>query len=168
MNPMREVLLDKVVLNLGVGEGGERLEKAEKVLEQVSGMRPKRTLAKKTIREWRMHKGDPIGCMVTVRGERGMELLRRLLKAVDNKLKESSFDRQGNFSFGIREHIDIPGIKYDPDLGVFGMDVCVSLRRRGYRIMHRRRGGRKVPKAHRVTKEEAIDWVKNKFGVQVV
>jgi large subunit ribosomal protein L5 len=106
--------------------------------------------------------------MVTVRGERGMELLRRLLKAVDNKLKESSFDRQGNFSFGIREHIDIPGIKYDPDLGVFGMDVCVSLRRRGYRIMHRRRGGRKVPKAHRVTKEEAIDWVKNKFGVQVV
>jgi len=167
MNPMRELMLDKVVLNLGVGEGGEKLEKAEKVLTQVSGMKPKRTLAKKTVREWKVRKGDPIGCMVTVRGEKGMELLRRLLKAVDNRLKESSFDRQGNFSFGIREHIDIPGIKYDPDLGVFGMDVCVSLKRRGYRLMYRRRERKKVPKAHRVTKEEALEWVKNKFGVQI-
>ncbi len=167
MNPMREVMLDKVVLNLGVGEGGEKLEKAEKVLTQVSGMKPKRTLAKKTIREWKIRKGEPIGCMVTARGEKGMELLRRLLKGVDNRLRESSFDRYGNFSFGIREHIDIPGVKYDPDLGVFGMDVCVSLKRRGYRIMYRRRGRRRVPKVHRITKEEAIEWVKNKFGVQI-
>lgn len=168
MNPMRQVLLDKVVINIGVGESGEKLEKAEKVLTQISGMKPKRTLAKKTIREWRIHKGEPIGCMVTVRGERGMKLLGLLLKAVDNKLKKSSFDSTGNFSFGIREQIDIPGVKYDPELGVFGMDVCVSLRRRGYRIMHRKRARRGVPKKHMVTGEDALEWVKNNFGVQIV
>jgi len=168
MNPMRQVLLDKVVINIGVGESGEKLEKAEKVLTQISGMKPKRTLAKKTIREWRIHKGEPIGCMVTVRGERGMKLLGLLLKAVDNKLKKSSFDSNGNFSFGIREQIDIPGVKYDPELGVFGMDVCVSLRRRGYRVMRRRRARRRVPKRHMVTAEDALEWVKNNFGVEIV
>jgi len=168
MNPMREVILDKVVLNIGVGEGGERLEKAEKVLNQITGMKPKRTLAKKTIREWRIHKRDPIGCKVTVRGKKGMELLALLLKAVDNRLKESSFDAWGNFSFGIKEHIDIPGIKYDPEIGIFGMDVCVSLARRGYRIARRRRARKKIPRCHRVTKEEAMEWVKTNFGVQIV
>lgn len=168
MNPMRQVVLDKVVLNIGVGEGGERLEKAEKVLNQITGMKPKRTLAKKTIREWKIHKKDPIGCIVTVRGQKGMELLGRLLKAVDNRLKESSFDPYGNFSFGIKEHIDIPGIKYDPEIGIFGMDVCVSLARRGYRIARRRRARRKIPMSHRVTKEEAMEWVKTNFGVQIV
>jgi large subunit ribosomal protein L5 len=165
---MRQVVLDKVVLNIGVGEGGERLEKAEKVLNQITGMKPKRTLAKKTIREWKIHKKDPIGCIVTVRGQKGMELLGRLLKAVDNRLKESSFDPYGNFSFGIKEHIDIPGIKYDPEIGIFGMDVCVSLARRGYRIARRRRARRKIPMSHRVTKEEAMEWVKTNFGVQIV
>jgi large subunit ribosomal protein L5 len=165
---MRQVVLDKVVLNIGVGEGGERLEKAEKVLNQITGMKPKRTLAKKTIREWKIHKKDPIGCIVTVRGQKGMQLLGRLLKAVDNRLKESSFDPYGNFSFGIKEHIDIPGIKYDPEIGIFGMDVCVSLARRGYRIARRRRARRKIPMSHRVTKEEAMEWVKTNFGVQIV
>jgi large subunit ribosomal protein L5 len=165
---MRQVVLDKVVLNIGVGEGGERLEKAEKVLNQITGMKPKRTLAKKTIREWKIHKKDPIGCIVTVRGQKGMELLGRLLKAVDNRLKKSSFDPYGNFSFGIKEHIDIPGIKYDPEIGIFGMDVCVSLARRGYRIARRRRARRKIPMSHRVTKEEAMEWVKTNFGVQIV
>jgi large subunit ribosomal protein L5 len=165
---MRQVVLDKVVLNIGVGEGGERLEKAEKVLNQITGMKPKRTLAKKTIREWKIHKKDPIGCIVTVRGQKGMELLGRLLKAVDNRLKESSFDPYGNFSFGIKEHIDIPGIKYDPEIGIFGMDVCVSLARRGYRIARRKRARRKIPMSHRVTKEEAMEWVKTNFGVQIV
>jgi len=168
MNPMRQVVLDKVVLNIGVGEGGERLEKAEKVLNQITGMKPKRTLAKKTIREWKIHKKDPIGCIVTVRGQKGMELLGRLLKAVDNRLKESSFDPYGNFSFGIKEHIDIPGVKYDPEIGIFGMDVCVSLARRGYRIARRRRARRKIPMSHRVTKEEAMEWVKTNFGVQIL
>jgi len=168
MNPMRQVVLDKVVLNIGVGEGGEKLEKAEKVLNQITGMKPKRTLAKKTIREWKIHKKDPIGCIVTVRGQKGMELLGRLLKAVDNRLKESSFDPYGNFSFGIKEHIDIPGIKYDPEIGIFGMDVCVSLARRGYRIARRRRARRKIPMSHRVTKEEAMEWVKTNFGVQIL
>ncbi len=165
---MQEVLLDKVVINIGVGESGEKLDRAEQVLIRLTGRKPKRTIARKTIREWGVKKREPIGCMVTLRGEKGMEILGLLLKAVDNKLKASCFDGQGNFAFGIKEYIEIPGMKYDPNIGIFGMDVCVSLRRRGYRIARRKRCRKKLPRSFRVSKEEAMEWVKNNFGVQIV
>jgi len=164
---MRAIRLEKVVLNIGVGEGGEKLTKAEKVLEQLTGRKPARTLARRTVREWGVRQGEPIGCLVTLRGEGAEEMLKRLLRAVEGKLKAGAFDERGNFSFGIKEHIDVPGVTYDPDIGIFGMDVCVSLGRPGYRIKHRRRQPHKIPASHLLTKQEAMDFMGERFGVQV-
>lgn len=168
MNPMREVRIEKVTLNIGVGEGGEKLSKAETLLERLCGQKPFRTLAKKTIREFGMKRGDPVGVKVTLRGKKAEEMLVRLLQAVDNRLSSKCFDGNGNFSFGIREYIDIPGVKYDPELGMFGMDVCVSLERPGFRVKRRKRQRAKIPPSHRIGKEEAIKFVTEKLGVTVV
>lgn len=168
MNPMRDIRIDKVVLNMGIGEGGDKLTNAEKVLEHITKQKPARTYAKKAIRDWGVKLGSPIGCVVTLRGKRAVETLNRLLDAVERHVKRNSFDKDGNFAFGIKEHIDIPGISYDPELGVFGMDVCVTLIRPGYRIRRRRRLDRPIPPRHKITKEEAINFVTGKFGVQVV
>ncbi|HID60758.1 MAG TPA: 50S ribosomal protein L5 [Hadesarchaea archaeon] len=168
MNPMREIRIEKVVLNIGTGEGGDKLAKAENVLKDIAGQKPMRTFAKKSVREWGVKRGNPLGCMVTLRGERAIETLKRLLDGVERHLKKDSFDNNGNFAFGIKEHIDIPGISYDPELGVFGMDVCVTLARPGYRIKRRRRLARPISTTHLITKEEAINFVTEKFGVQVI
>ncbi len=168
MHPMRKVKIEKVVLNIGVGEGGEKLVKAESVLKEITGQKPVRTLAKKTDREFGIRRGGAIGCKVTLRGEKARATLKRLFEAVERKIERSSFDDGGTFSFGIREHIDIPGMTYDPKIGIFGMDVCVSLCRPGYRIKYRRVQPRSVPSSHRVTAEEAVDFISREFGVQVV
>ncbi len=168
MNPMREVRVEKVTLNIGVGEGGEKLSKAETLLERLTGQKPARTLAKKTVREFGMRKGEPVGVKVTLRGRRAEEMLPKLLQAVDNRLSSRSFDGQGNFSFGIKEYIDLPGVRYDPEIGMFGMDVCVTLERPGYRVKRRKRQPRRIPSSHAITREEAIKFVTEKWGVTVV
>jgi len=164
---MREIKIEKVVLNMGMGEGGDKLAKAEKVLETIAQQKPTRTYAKKTIRDWGIKKGSPIGCKVTLRDKKAEEVLDKLFEAVERRIKKSSFNGHGNFSFGIKEHIDIPGCKYDPEIGMFGLDVCVSLCRPGYRIKYRRKSPRQIPKSHQVSKEEAIEFIKGKFNVEV-
>jgi large subunit ribosomal protein L5 len=167
MKPMREIRIEKVTLNIGAA-GGEKLANAERVLESITGRKPARTQAKRTIREWGIKRGAPIGCKVTLRGEEAVKTLKRLFDAVERRLNKECFDDGGNFAFGVKEHIDIPGVSYDPEIGLFGMDVCATLCRPGYRIRRRRRQPRAIPKSHRVTKEEAINFIVEKFGVQVV
>ena len=99
--------------------------------------------------------------------ERAEELLRKGLAAVRNRINPHSFDRVGNFAFGIREHIDIPGQRYDPSLGIIGMDVMVTVERPGYRVARRRRARSKVGMGHRVAREESIEFIKSRFGVEV-
>ena len=167
-NPMTAVRIGKVVVNVSVGKSGEPLEKAMKIVEQLTGHKLCYRKAKKTIRGFGIRKGEPIACLVTLRGSDAVEFLRKAFAAVGNKIPSRSFDPFGNFSFGIKEHIDIPGTRYDPNLGIIGMDVCVSLEKPGYRVMRRRRRRSSVGKAQRVTKEEAIEFVKREFGVEVV
>ena len=168
-NPMRRILIEKVTINIGVGKPGEPLEKAQKLLQK---MFPNKKLvitkAKKRIPSWGIRPGLPIGVKLTLRGKEAYETLRWLLKAVNNTLKESQFDEYGNFGFGIKEYVWIPGIKYDPEIGMYGMDVIVTVQRPGYRVMRRRLKRGKIPKRHRTTKEEVIEWLKKEFGVQIV
>jgi len=164
-NPMREILIDKVVINIGVGESGERHKKALQLLEQLTGQKPTTTYAKKTIKNFGIRKGEAIGAKVTLRGEQAMKFLKDALTVKEFKLSRRQVNA-GEFSFGIAEHIDLPGVSYDPDMGIFGMDVCVVLRRRGYRVARRKIAKSKVGKNHRITKEETIEFLKS-LGVEV-
>lgn len=167
-NPMRRPKLGKVIVNIAVGESGQPLERAATILENLTGQRPSRRMAKRTIRAFGIRRKEPIACMVTLRGERARSFLKRALEAVGNRIPLRSFDPEGNFAFGIKEHIDIPGTRYDPSLGITGMDVIVQTERPGYRVQRRRRGRSKVGRHHRMTREEAVEFIKNSFGTEVV
>ncbi len=123
--------------------------------------------SKKRIPSWGLRPGLPVGCMLTLRKENAIKVLKRLLTAKDNNLAESNFDEFGNVSFGIHEYIDIPGVAYDPKIGILGLQVCVSLEKPGFRIKRRRNKRKKIPKNHFISKEEAIDFMKKNFGIKV-
>jgi len=167
-HPMRRVFIGKVVVHIAVGESGERLQNAAKVLEMLTGQKPTFRRAKKTIKEFGVKRGENIACMVTLRGARAYEFLKKALAAVDYTIKKSSIDERGNFAFGIREHIHIPGVKYDPAIGIFGMDVIVALERPGYRVARRRRKRSSIGKEHYVMREEAIEFIRKVLGARVV
>jgi len=165
-NPMKEIHLSKVVINIGVGKSGDPVEKAKNALSELTGKTPSVRGAKKSVRDFGIHKGEPIGAMVTMRRTDATNFLRRIMESKGNVIKNSSFDNNGNISFGIHEHIDIPGTKYNPDIGIFGMDVCAALMRPGYRIS-KRRNPSKIGKNHKITKDESIEFFKAQFGVEV-
>lgn len=167
MNPMREIAIEKVTLNIGIGSPGEKLDDAMLLLENLTGCKSIKTVSTKRIPTWGIRKGLPIACKVTLRGNKANEFLGKLLQAVDNNLQESKFDKYGNFSFGIKEYIDIPGAKYDVNVGIIGLEVAVTLKRCGFRIKNRVVGRTKIPLRHKITKEEGIEFVKNKFNVGV-
>jgi large subunit ribosomal protein L5 len=167
-DPMRRIKVEKVVVNSCIGASAPRLEKAAKIIEMLTGQRPELRNAKKTIKGFGIYKGQPIAVRVTLRKGKAIEFLRKALQAVNNTLKASSFDEQGNFSFGIKEHLDIPGTKYDPELGIIGMDICVHLSRPGLRVALRRRARRSIPKGHRVTREESMEFMRSEFDVRVI
>ncbi|MGQ9759050.1 MAG: 50S ribosomal protein L5 [Candidatus Methanomethylicaceae archaeon] len=167
LNPMRVIKIGKVVVNIGVGEGGERLEKAMVVLKSITGAEPCPRRAKKTVRDFGVRRGENIGCVATLRGNGMEDFLRRVFESRKNRIRESSFDDYGNISFGITEHINLPGTKYDPSLGIFGMNVSIVLERPGYRVARRRYRPSKIGRNHHVTKEEAIAFITDRFGVKV-
>ncbi len=165
---MRDVRLVKAVVNIGVGDAGERLLKAEKVLGMVTGRKPVRTVAKSTNRDLGIRRGMQIGVKVTLRGKDAAEFVKKAFWIRENRIAEWSFDPEGNFSFGIQDYTDFPGMKYDPEIGIFGLDVCASIGRRGQRVAQRRLARRKVPRYHRASRKDGIEFVKKTFGVEVV
>ncbi|MCX8197157.1 MAG: 50S ribosomal protein L5 [Candidatus Micrarchaeota archaeon] len=167
MNQMKEILIDKVTLNIGVGKGGQELENAKILLERLTGAKAVPTKAKVRNPVFRIKKGDPIGTKTTLRGQKAIEFLKKALKAKSFTLSSRCFDKEGNFSFGIAEYIDFPGAKYDPQIGILGFDVCVTLRRKGFRVAKRKRASSKIGKAHRITKQEGIEFAKKMLGVTV-
>ena len=167
VKPADKVLLGKVVLNIAPGKSGEMVERASKVLELLTDQKPNQRKAKKTIRDFGIHLGEPIAVVVTVRKGKALAVLKNLLLAKSNIINESSFDDMGNVAFGIKEHIDIPGVRYDPAVGIFGMDVCVSLEKQGLRVGRRRRSQARAGREQRVTKEEAISFFKATYGLEV-
>jgi large subunit ribosomal protein L5 len=165
---MRDLHVEKVVVNIGVGEAGERLAKAEKVLEMVTKQKPVETLSKTVNRDLGIREGMPLGCKVTLRGDAAVDFVKQALSIREMRVPEYSFDKEGNMSFGISDYTDFEGMKYDPEIGIFGMDISVVLRRPGNRITQRALLKRRIPKSHRVGRDEAIQYMKDNFQVQVI
>lgn len=159
--------IGKVVVNICVGKSGEPLEKATKVLQELADQNPSKRKAKTSIRDFGIRKGEPIACAVTLRKQKAVDFLKKALPVIDNKLSARCFDKHGNFAFGIKEHIELPGVRYDPEIGIFGMDVCVSVTRAGYRVKERRIRKAKIGSEHVLTPEEAMVFAKDTLGVEI-
>lgn len=165
---MREIDLEKVTINICVGQNDEKILKASKLIEKLTGMKPYKCRARKTIRDFGISKNKVIALKVTLRRDKAREFLEKALYAVNHTLSRSQFDENGNFSFGIKEYMDIKGVKYDHEIGVLGMDVCVTLKRKGgWRVKYRKKERSKIGSKHRITKDEAIDWVSKTFNVNI-
>ena len=167
MNSMKNIRIEKVTLNIGAGKDQARLEKGLVLLKLIAEATPIKTITSKRIQEWGLRPGLPIGCKLTLRKDRAAKMLPRLLGAIENKLSEKQFDHNGNIAFGIHEYIKIPGVKYDPKIGIMGLEVCITLQRPGFRIKRRRLMSRKIPARHRISKQEAIDFMTNNFNTKV-
>ena len=165
---MRIPVVEKVIVHMGVGESGQHLVNAEEILRTITGQGVVRCFAKRTLPAFSIKKSEPIGCKVTLRGQKAQQFLEIALNIVDKTLVRSQFDSLGNVSFGIEEHTDFPGMRYDPNIGVFGMDITVVIKRPGERICKRRIATRKIPTNHRVTVEDAVAFLNDSYGVEVM
>ena len=169
MNPMNQLRVTKVCVNIGVGEGGDRLLNAENVLEMVTGVKPQRTLGRIQNRDLKVRIGAPIGCKATMRKQDDIKtFLTNAFECRENIIPSWNFDREGNLSFGVRDYTDFPGQKYDPDIGIFGMDITVVLERPGHRVSRRRRAKSKVGMKHRVSPDEARAWFVENFNINIL
>lgn len=166
-NPMQELHIAKVVVHMGVGESGDRLVKGETILKEITGGKPVRSIAKMTQPAFGVRKGAPIGTKVTLRGKKAVDFVETAFAILEKKIAGRAFDKGGNFSFGIEEHTDFPGQSYDPQIGIYGMDVNVVLEKPGVRIARRRVASRKLPSGQRVSREEAMTFVQEHYGMEV-
>ncbi len=165
--PMRAIRVDKVIINIGTGASDEHAASAKKLIELVTKAKPTYALARKRIPTFKIAKGTKIGAFVTVRGPRAKELAQKLFTAVDNRVKPSSVTNN-TVNFGIHEYIDISGIKYDPSIGMMGMNVNVSFRRPGLRTELKKRASGKVKRSHRtIGRVELVEYLSREFKVEV-
>lgn len=166
---MRDVIIDKLTINIGVGESGEKLEKAMSVIKLLTSGKPTLTKAKRTSREFGVRQDQAIGVKVTLKGEEMERFLKEALWVKNFKCLSYSFSEMGSYSFGISDYTDFKGMKYNPEIGIFGMDVVVTFRRRGgYRVSRRWNSPRPVPKKIRVKREEMMEFMKKNFGVEIL
>ncbi len=166
-NSMKEIRIASVTVNMGVGQSGDELKRAQTIMEKITGVKSVQTKCKVRQPTWGLKPGLPIGCKCTLRKKKAEAFLHDALAAKGNSLNEKSFDNAGNFGFGIHEYIDMPGTKYDPKLGIRGFDVLVSLERRGYRVKRRKIRQGKVALHHVISKKDAVGFLAKKFNVEI-
>jgi large subunit ribosomal protein L5 len=167
-NPHRAIRVIKIVVNAGVGESGENRTKAERVLQMVTHQKPVPTRSHSTNRDFGIRKGQEIGAKVTLRGATAVDFLTRAFEARDRQLDVDSIDRSGNFSFGIADYTDFTGMKYDPQIGIHGMDIAVEVGRAGYRVRARRVRARPIPRSIRATAAETRAYLERQFHVNIL
>lgn len=165
---MRRIRIEKVVVNIGVGEAGDRLLKASQVLEMLTGRKSIQTLSNTHNKDLGIRKGMPIGVKVTLRGKPAEEFFKSAMWVRQNQLAGYSFDHEGNISFGITDYTDFPDMRYDPEIGIFGMSVSVVFSRPGKRVAQRRHSRHRIPERHRTSVEEIKALLSEKYGIEVV
>lgn len=163
-NKMKNIRIEKITLNIGSGIEAENAEKAVLLLSKISGAKVIKTVSTKRIAAWKIRPGLPVGAMVTLRGQKATEILKALLHAVSFKVKKSSFTKNG-FSFGVKEYIEIPGLKYDPKIGIIGLEAAVSLARPGFRVKRRKIKPAKIHHKHEISAEEGWNWAQKNLGI---
>lgn len=164
---MKQIEISKVVVNVGAGEVGEEVEKSYQLLEKITDKQPVRTESGEESKTFGLRSGLNIGARVTLRGEEARDFLEKVLPAAGNEIDSNAFDGQGNFSFGISEYIDVPGIDYDSDIGMRGFEVAVTLERPGYRVKKRDHKPSNIGKEQVVSDEEAKEFVEEELGAEV-
>jgi large subunit ribosomal protein L5 len=163
-NIMRTIKLDKIVL--GIGGTGEQLEKGTRLLELLTGRKPSKRKSTKRIPSLGVRPKLEIGAIVTIRKDTSA-MLKRMLVAVDNKLRKKQMS-ENNFSFGVKEYIEVPGIEYQRDIGNLGFDVTVVFKRTGRRVGLRKVKRGKVSKRQIITKQEIIKFMEENFNTKFV
>lgn len=160
---MREVKIEKIVFN--VGGTGVELEKGIKLLHMICpGRKEAKMKSTKRIPTLGVRPGLEVGAVITVRKDI-KEILTRMLSAIDGKLKKKQIS-DNNFSFGIKEYLEVPGMEYNRDIGMMGFDVTVVFKRTGRRVGQRKIKKSKVPEKQRVTKEEIIKFMEDNYSVK--
>lgn len=167
MHEMQQIRVAKVTVNIGVGEVGDAVDKAADLIETLTGSQAVKTESGKAAQGFGLRGGLNIGAKTTIRGETAEAFLEKVFEANGNEIAAKAFDTQGNFSLGVSEYIDMPGVKYAPDIGMQGFDVAVTLERPGKRVSKRKEPG-EMGDAQRITPDEAQDFVRERFGVEVV
>jgi len=165
-NEMKQIQIAQVSVNIGIGDVGDQVEKAVDLLEKLTDRHSVRTESTEASKGFGKRSGLNIGARVTLRGEDAEEFLEKVLAAKKSISKES-FDGNGNFSFGVSEYIDVPGVDYDADIGMMGFEVAVNLERPGYRVKKRDHKPSEIGKDHMVSDEEAREFIEEQFEVEV-
>jgi large subunit ribosomal protein L5 len=166
-NVMRELKIDKLVINCGCGTDNLKLDKSVKLLEKMTGKKAVRTKTQLRNATWGLRKGLPVGAKVTMRGDDAREMIKRLIEAKEFTLELRNFDSNGTVSFGISECIDIPGVEYDPQIGIIGLAATITLQRPGFRVKRRRYLKRSIPHDHAISQNEAYDFMHKEFAVKL-
>lgn len=164
---MKNLEIGKIVVNMGVGSSGEELINAEGIIEEITGQEPIRTEAKQTLPNFGIREGEPIGCKVTLRGQKARDFLEKVFEVKRNEIKDKSIDKHGNFSLGIDEHTNFPEMEYDPNIGIFGLDISVRMERPGYRV-EKKSNKKEIDDSHKISPEETKEYLENEFNVEVV
>ncbi len=164
-NPMRSVFIEKVLLSSGAT--ADALVKAKKLLEMLSGSKVQVIASRKRIPDFDVNPGLEVGVRVTLRDQKAIDLLKRLLGAIDNKLKKKQVS-ENHFSFGIEEYIEIPGTEYQRDIGIRGLNVTVVFVRKGLRVKRKKIKSSSVPKKQHISKEEIIKFMEKEYKTKFV
>ncbi len=163
-NIMRKVKIEKIIISCS--GTAQELEKGKKLLEFLSGKHAQKIASTKRIPDFGVRPGLEVGVRITLRGAEAIALLKRLLGAIDNILDEDQI-AENSFSFGIKEYIEIPGIEYQRDIGIRGLNVTVVFIRPGVRTKRKKIKAGKLGKKQYVSPNEIITYMVNNFSTEV-
>ena len=166
-NPMQQIYLEKVVLNMGIGSSEDKLDSAKQLLKKLTGHEASYTTSKRRLPEFGIRKGQTIGAVVTLRKEEAAQFLKKALEANDNIIRPAGI--AGNsVNFGVKEYIEFSGVKYDPKIGMLGLNINASFARKGRRVERRKIKKASAAAAHKnIGKDELISYLEKSFKVKV-